>query len=131
MQLSGFRFVLAVVAIMGTTLHGIVERWCEPNQGMRGHWEAVARIEFNKDYELMSALDDVAESGWPVDADRWGFGDCYFCKRSPDDFDGKQWLHAGVFERVVARVQEASPQALGVLDFAKRFREARLLFFRF
>jgi hypothetical protein len=44
---------------MGITLHGIIEAWVDREQGRSG-WENFATVEFNKNYELFSALQEYA-----------------------------------------------------------------------
>jgi hypothetical protein len=52
---------------MGITLHGIVEiLWPASSWRPEEHWDAIARVEFNKDYQLMTALSKYLVD-WPPD----------------------------------------------------------------
>jgi hypothetical protein len=114
---------------MGTTLHGIVERFIPAQDGMKAGWDEVATVEFNKDYELMDELDAKAHKGWPENSwclndSEYEFGDC------------RQWLYAKEFERIVVnemliKNMLPSPQTFAIVAFIKELEaDVRILFYR-
>ena len=113
---------------MGTTLHGIVERFIPASDGRKAGWEDVATVEFNKDDELMNELDAKANEGWPPDAGLFG---CQY-----EDVYCKQWLYAKAFERIVINEMIMkkilpSPQAYAIIAFMKELEtDVRILFYR-
>lgn len=52
---------------MGTTLHAIVEYYVPPRPRLRGRWKDVCSWEFEKNYELSGAINELegVHRGWP------------------------------------------------------------------
>lgn len=134
---------------MGTCLHAIVEV-AQPRYSYTGekitevpgevHWWQLATLEFNKDYQLMSALhrnDKVVDYSWPDDI-------CSEITEDPEleveDLEVKQWCTVENYISLIVNrddegktfsaTAEALKAFLEIIGTQKWVRGLRILFYR-
>lgn len=111
---------------MGTVLSAQVETFApaDPSFGFAGAWEWVARWDLGKDYTAMLALNDVAEQGWPGDADIRDLADA-------DILERRQWISAELLCKLEDRGHKWWLSMLASLKpLIREGGRARVLFWR-
>lgn len=105
---------------MGVTLQAIVEVRVQGHPEWSRHlvsWEDVATFEFNKNYELLAALDDVTLRDWPrtrfesgQPLDRWDDPEVTSVRRDVDErdiADNRRWATVEMLREIAVPDEDA------------------------